>query len=148
MQKLWQQIEFTTKYCMFSYKFYPNPENYTPSRMVWMVTSLSPMRIVAPILFFHLALPQGLITFYSLLLSASGERFCVSRMQDFCNIKLLFEDLLAFSSTYKVVFSLYLAVTQNKNIEWKGDLWKPGKSIFIFLFFYLSDIDFCNCLHS
>ena len=23
---------------MFSYKFYPNPENFTPSRMVWMVT--------------------------------------------------------------------------------------------------------------
>ena len=23
---------------MFGYKFYPNPENLTPSRMVWMVT--------------------------------------------------------------------------------------------------------------
>ena len=23
---------------MFSYQFYPNPDNFTPSRMVWMVT--------------------------------------------------------------------------------------------------------------
>ena len=23
---------------MFGYKFYPNPENFTPSWMVWMVT--------------------------------------------------------------------------------------------------------------
>ena len=23
---------------MFSHKFYPNPENFTPSKMVWMVT--------------------------------------------------------------------------------------------------------------
>ena len=23
---------------MFGYKFYPNPENFTPSRMVWSVT--------------------------------------------------------------------------------------------------------------
>ena len=36
--KLGQQIEITTKQRMFSYKFYPNPENITPSRMVWMVT--------------------------------------------------------------------------------------------------------------
>ena len=38
MQKLWQQIESTTKHRMFGYKFYPNTENFTPSRMVWMVT--------------------------------------------------------------------------------------------------------------
>ena len=38
MPKLCQQIEFTTKHCMFDYKFYPNSENFTPSRMVWMVT--------------------------------------------------------------------------------------------------------------
>ena len=36
--KLWQQNEFTTKHNIFSYKLYPNPENFTPSRMVWMVT--------------------------------------------------------------------------------------------------------------
>ena len=27
-----------TKNQVFGYKFYPNPENFTPSRMVWMVT--------------------------------------------------------------------------------------------------------------
>ena len=29
---------FTTKHHVFRYKFYPNPVNFTPSRMVWMVT--------------------------------------------------------------------------------------------------------------
>ena len=38
VQKFWQQIEFAMKYRMSSYKFYPNPENFTSSRMVWMVT--------------------------------------------------------------------------------------------------------------
>ena len=41
---------------MFSYKFYPNLENFTPSRMVWMVTfsksafnlPLSPLFILSP----------------------------------------------------------------------------------------------------
>ena len=42
MQKLWKQIEFTTKHRMLSYKFYPNPENCSPSRMVWMVTFSKP----------------------------------------------------------------------------------------------------------
>ena len=37
MQKMGQQIEIMTKHSMFSYKFYTTPENFTPSRMMWMV---------------------------------------------------------------------------------------------------------------
>ena len=36
--KFWQQIEFMIRHCIFSYKFYPNPEMFAPSRVVWMVT--------------------------------------------------------------------------------------------------------------
>ena len=34
--KLWQQVKFMTKHCMFGYKFYPNPESLTPSWIMWM----------------------------------------------------------------------------------------------------------------
>ena len=35
---MWLQIKFTTKHRKFCYKFNPNHENFTPSRIVWMVT--------------------------------------------------------------------------------------------------------------
>ena len=50
--KLWQQNEFTTKHQMFSYKFYPNPENFTPSRMVGMVTFSKSGNTVPQLLWF------------------------------------------------------------------------------------------------
>ena len=34
---------------MFSYKFDPIPDNFTPSRMVWMVTFCKSARLVSPL---------------------------------------------------------------------------------------------------
>ena len=53
--KFGQQIEFTTKHRIFSYKCYQNPENFTPSRMVWMVTFWK--SAVQP----HAPLPPGML---------------------------------------------------------------------------------------
>ena len=36
--KLWHQMGFTPKHSIFCYKFLTNPDNFIPSRMVWMVT--------------------------------------------------------------------------------------------------------------
>ena len=47
MTNLEKQIEITTKHCIFRCKFYPNPENFTPSRMVWMVTFFKSGLVVA-----------------------------------------------------------------------------------------------------
>ena len=44
------KIEITTKHCMFSYKFYPKPKNFTPSRMVWMVTFSKSVSLLTEIL--------------------------------------------------------------------------------------------------